>query len=283
MARAHVTEVPALEVAALTDVGTEREHNEDHCGVLLESETVALVVVADGVSGSRAGATASRTAVEALLREYREQPAALGAPRRLSRAAQRANIEVHELSLTVPELSGMATTLTAVAVEGAELSAAHVGDSRLYLLREGAITQLSKDHTAAAEQVRLGLLGEKRARTHPGRSVLTRSLGRELIVGIDRISLRLQGDDRLLLCSDGLYNVLDDREMAALARAAPPGEACRALVEAANARGTGDNLTAAVVRVAGSLPAAVRPPSLGERLRRRLRGLAPGRGGRSPG
>lgn len=278
-----MSQVRGLELATLTDVGTEREHNEDHCGSLREGESAALVVVADGVSGSRGGETASRIAVEAVLREYRAQPAPLGAARRLARAAQRANIEVHELALTVPELAGMATTLTAVAVEGAELSAAHVGDSRLYLLREGAITQLSKDHTAAAEQVRLGLLGEKRARTHPGRSVLTRSLGRELIVGIDRISLRLHRDDRLLLCSDGLYNVLDDREIAALAGAVPPDEACRALVEAANARGTSDNLTAAVLRVAEGLPAEGPPPSLGERLRRLAGGLlprarAPGRG-----
>ncbi len=260
-----------LELAALSDVGTEREHNEDACGSLADGEGRAVAAVADGVSSGPGGEVASRMAVEALLRAYCEGSATLGAGQRLYRAFQQANIEVHDRALVVPELRGMATTLTAVAVDRGELTAVHVGDSRLYLLRGGAIVQLTKDHTLAAEKVRYGLLDRERARTHAGRSVLTRSLGRELIVSRDRIAQRLLPGDALLLCSDGLYNVLGDGEMARLAEAGDAATACRALVAAANERGTPDNVTAAVVRMNGPWPQRAAPGGLAARAWRLLR------------
>jgi protein phosphatase len=260
-----------FELAALSDVGTERAHNEDSCGSWMEGPTRGVLAVADGVSGSKGGETASRMAVASMLRFFAEQGEGTAAAKRLGRAVQRANIEVYELSLTVPELRGMATTLTAVTLDRGELSVAHVGDSRLYLMREGKLTQLTKDHTVAAEQVRLGVLSEARARKHPGRSVLTRSLGRELIVSLDRISLAARQGDSLLLCSDGLYNVLDDREIAALlSEAGPAREACKALIDAANARGTYDNVTAAVARMRGAGAEAKEPAGIGARLRHLL-------------
>ncbi len=258
-----------FEIATLTDVGTEREHNEDACGSLIEGPERGVLAVADGVSGSEGGETASRMAVDSTLRSFAEQGKGIAAAKRLARAAQHANIEVYELSLAVPELRGMATTLTAVTLERGEFSVAHVGDSRLYLLREGRLTQLTKDHTVAAEQVRLGVLSEARARKHPGRSVLTRCLGRELIVSLDRISLAARQGDSLLLCSDGLYNAIGDPEIAALLGAAGSAQdACRALIDAANARGTFDNLTAAVGRMRGSGAPAQEPSGIGARLRR---------------
>ena len=205
-----------LEVATLTDVGTEREHNEDHCGELLESSACGLLVVADGVSSAEAGETASQTAVAVTLKAFGEQPSGMATSKRLYRAVQQANIEVYDLATVVPELRGMTTTLTAVVVDRGELTAAHIGDSRLYLLRDGRLTQLTKDHTVAGEKARMGLMSKARAREHPDRSVLTRSLGRELIVPIDRISNRLFRGDALLVCSDGLYNVLDEEQMAPL-------------------------------------------------------------------
>lgn len=258
-----------FEIAALTEVGTEREHNEDFCGTLPGGAAPGVIVVADGVSGSEGGETASRMAVESTLRSFTEQGEGIAAAKRLARAVQTANIEVYELALTVPELSGMATTLTAVTLDRGALSVVHVGDSRLYLLREGTLTQLTKDHTVAAEQVRLGVLSEARARKHPGRSVLTRSLGRELIVSLDRISLSARQGDSLLLCSDGLYNVLGDEEIASLLRLPVSArDACRALIDAANARGTFDNVTAAVARVRGDLPAPREPAGFRALLRK---------------
>lgn len=259
-----------LEIGAVSDVGTAREHNEDSCGSFVESAACAVVGVADGVSSSPGGEVASQMAIEVLVRAYREEPAALGAGQRLYRAFQQANIEIYDRSVAVPELRGMATTLTAVALDRGELTAVHAGDSRLYLVRDGTITQLTKDHTAAAEKARLGLISRERARTHPDRSVLTRSVGRELIVSRDRIAQRLVQGDVLVLCSDGLYNVLDDSEMARLLADRDAPGACRALVDAANALGTADNATAAVVRMVGPIPGAAPRAGIGGRLRRLL-------------
>lgn len=238
----------AFELAALSDVGTKRDHNEDCSGVLVESAVCGVVVVADGVSGALGGEEASRMAVEGLLASWREQGAGVPAGKRLVRAAQQANIEVHEKALFVPELRGMTTTLTAVAVDRGELFAAHVGDSRLYLARGGAATQITKDHTAAAEGLSL-IAGAERAK-----SMLTRSLGRDLICALDRISMPLQQGDVLVICSDGLHNVLRDDELPALLAGRDAASACAALIEAANTRGTPDNLSAAVLRVTGPVP-----------------------------
>jgi PPM family protein phosphatase len=256
-----------LEVATLTDVGTEREHNEDHCGELLEGPGCGLLVVADGVSSAEAGETASQTAVAATLKAFRDQPAGTSTAKRLYRAVQQANIEVYDLATVVPELRGMTTTLTAVVVDRGELTAAHIGDSRLYLLREGRLTQLTKDHTVAGEKARMGLMSKSRAKESPDKSVLTRSLGRELIVPIDRLSNRLYRGDSLLVCSDGLYNVLEDDEMASLLARGDAVAGCRTLVETANGRGTLDNLSAAVLRVVDGPDRPNGSPGLGDRLR----------------
>jgi protein phosphatase len=256
-----------LEVATLTDVGTEREHNEDHCGELLHGPGCGLLVVADGVSSAEAGETASRIAVAATLKTFREQPSGTATAKRLYRAVQQANIEVYDLAMVVPELRGMTTTLTAVVVDRGELTAAHIGDSRLYLLRDGRLTQLTKDHTVAGAKSRMGLMSKSRARESPDRSVLTRSLGRELIVPIDRLSNRVYRGDSLLVCSDGLYNVLEDDEMASLLGPGDAVAACHSLIETANTRGTLDNLSAAVLRILDGPDRPDGSPGLGGRLR----------------
>jgi protein phosphatase len=258
---------PEVDAFALSDVGTEREHNEDACGVLHEPGGVVVAVVADGVSGGPGGELASQLAVEVVLRDFGEEagrPAGL----RLHRAAQQANIEIYDKAVTVPELRGMATTLTALAVEAGELTAVHVGDSRLYLVRDGLAIQLTKDHTVAQERVRMGVLSPEKARTHPDRSTLTRSVGRELIVNRDRLSRPLRAGDVLILCTDGMHNVLSDEALVEVAVGAPGAEAaCRSLIERANAITTPDNLTVAVVRILGAPPGPPRRPGLGARLR----------------
>jgi protein phosphatase len=261
-----------LDVAALTDVGTERDHNEDACGTLVEAGSV-VVVVADGVSSSAGGEVASQMAVEVVLRAYREEPPDRPAGQRLYRAVQQANIEVYDRAISVPELHGMATTLTSLSVERGILTAVHVGDSRLYLVREGRALQLTKDHSLAAERVRMGVMSAEKARVHPDRCVLTRSLGRELIVNRDRLSRTLALGDVLVACSDGLHNVLSDEELGELAGgASDAASACKSLIERANRRGTGDNLSAAVVRVLEGPSEVPRQATLAQRLRRLLGG-----------
>ena len=173
--------IPAtFELAMLSDIGTNRSNNEDFCAQLVEAPDAVVFAVADGVGGYEGGEVASKMAVEIALEAYRNSPREWGASKRLHRAVQNANIEVYNFASTVPELRRMATTLTAVAIENGTLNAAHIGDCRLYLLRAGKITQMSKDHTMVGERVRMGLMSEERARNHPERSALLRSLGREL-------------------------------------------------------------------------------------------------------
>ena len=153
----------------------------------------------------------------------------------------------------------MATTLTAVVVEQGMLHATHVGDCRLYVSRGNQITQISQDHTLIAEQVKRGLLTAEEAREHPERSILLRNLGHELIVSIAKISIPLIRDDRVIVCSDGLYNVLRDREIEQLSRGLEASAACRLLIDTANERGTNDNLTCAVFRMIADTPHQSRP------------------------
>ena len=239
----------AFELALLSDVGTTRPDNEDSCGHFIENPDSVVFAVADGVGGYEGGEIASRMAVDILLEAYRESPPAWGAPKRLYRAITRANIGIHDKALTVPELSRMATTMTAVAVEKGMLSAVHIGDCRLHLIRHSHISVVTKDHTMVADRVRMGLMTAERAKTHPERGMLLRSLGRELIASIDRITLPLMERDRLILCSDGLYNTLEDKELEALSRDVDAETACRTLIDTANERGTADNLTCAVFRM----------------------------------
>ncbi len=256
---------PAFELATLSDPGTDRPDNEDSCGTFVEGPESAVFAVADGVGGYEGGEVASAMAIEITLRAYRESPREWGPAKRLHRAFQNANIEIHNRALAVPELRRMATTLTAVAIERGSLNAAHAGDCRLYLVRGGAITQITKDHTVVAERVRMGLMSEARARTHPERSALLRSVGRDLIVSVDRIAMALRRNDTLVLCSDGLHNVLMEREIAQMVRGTAAVEACRTLVDTANRRGTADNLTVAVFRMLSDPPEA--PSSAGWRER----------------
>jgi len=246
----------SFDLAALSDTGTERPNNEDACGHFVEGPEAALFMVADGIGGYEGGEVASRMAVDITIQAYRESPPGWGGAKRLLRAVQRANIEIHNRAIAVPELRRMGTTLTAAVVEGGLLSAAHVGDCRLYLGRRGRISQITKDHTAVAERVRMGLMTAARARNHPERSMLNRSLGRELIVSVDRFSMPLVQGDRVLVCSDGLYNVLEDRELEHLLHSGGAVAACEGLIEAANTRGSGDNLSAAVFLMTGATPFA---------------------------
>jgi protein phosphatase len=169
------------------------------------------------------------------------------------RAARNANYELYEMAVVVPKLRGMSTTLTAVAVDDGDMTAVHIGNSRVYLLRDGYINQLSKDHTAAAQASE-----EEREAPPGGHDILTRCLGRELIVPIDLFETELVRGDTVLLCTDGVYRVLEDMEMARLIERLDAAAACRKLIDEANTVGTLDNVTVAVLRVLGETPQARR-------------------------
>jgi serine/threonine protein phosphatase PrpC len=243
-----------FDLAVLSDIGHGRLANEDSCGSYVEGDGTAVFAVADGLGGYDGGAIASAMAVEVALKTYCENPLPWGAAKRLYRAVQRANVEVHHKALSIPELRRMATTMTAVVVENGTLYAAHVGDCRLYVARRNRITQISQDHTLVAEQVKRGLMTSEDARAHPERSILLRNLGHDLIVSVAKISFPLLQGDRVIVCSDGLYNVLRDQEIELLSRNLEAAAACRVLIDSANKRGTSDNLTCAVYRVIAETP-----------------------------
>ncbi len=259
------------DVCALTDIGNERENNEDCVGHSYEGGNSVLLVVADGVGGYEGGEQASRMAVDVTLASYREQGADIAPEKRLYRAAQQANIEIYDRAIVVTELRSMSTTLTAVAIEGGMLHAAHVGDSRLYLIRGGKITQVTKDHTVIAEKVRQKRMSAEKARQHPDRGTLTRSVGRELIAAVDRITLPVQSGDVLVLCTDGMYNILEESEIIELTAQGTAEIIARRLIDTANDKGTYDNLSTVVCRIVGDLPAREESVGWSKRLRTWLR------------
>jgi PPM family protein phosphatase len=231
-----------------SDVGRTRSGNEDSyfCGR-------TVFAVADGLGGHQGGEVASAAAVEPLTaldgRDFAEpEEAALA----LAAAIQEANAAILDRAADNPELWGMGTTVTAAAVAGDRfLQLAHVGDSRAYLLREGTLGQLTTDHTVVAELVRRGRLSQAQAAVHPERSILTRAVGLDPRVPVDTPDpLELQTGDQVLLCSDGLTEAVDDDEIGELLAANDDGnDACRALIDAANAGGGPDNITVVLVRV----------------------------------
>ncbi len=237
----------------LTDPGPVRPANEDALGVWPHDDGIVFAV-ADGLGGHASGEVASTLALEVFAREAASASRGWQMSKRLRRAIQEANLALHMRSLAVPELAGMATTLTVSAIVGDVLTAAHVGDSRLYVVRGQEITQLTKDHTWVAEQVQYGLLSREAARTHPRRHNVTRCLGTELIVGIDVLTFTVRAGDVLVQCSDGVHGPLDDDAIARHVRDVPPHVACRQLVREAVAAGGEDNLSAQVAVVTSCTP-----------------------------
>jgi len=232
----------------LTDAGCVQRENEDAVGAWPHGDGMVFAV-ADGLGGEPAGEVASQLALDVLAREIERAPAGWGVPKRLRRAVQEANLEIYTKGVTVPDLRRMGSTLTASAVAAGTLTAAHVGDTRLYLARDRALAQLTKDHTWVEEQVGYGLLAPGEARTHPRRGVLTRCLGHELIVAIDVLTIELRPGDVLLQCSDGLHGLLADAELAEILAAHDPEAACRALIRRGREEGGTGNLSAQVAAV----------------------------------
>ena len=240
-----------LVVGSATDVGLVRSNNQDQ---LLVSP--GLYAVADGMGGHAAGEVASSTAVSALAAAFEATDHHTAAS--LESAAKAANRAVWEQARTNRSMFGMGTTLVALAVverqDGTNgLTAAHIGDSRLYAYRDGTLKQVTVDHSLVQELVDDGQISEAQAAVHPQRHVLTRALGVEPNIEVDVIDLAPRHGDRYLLCSDGLpREVSDDQIAAVLSRFSNPVEAAKELVAVANLRGGNDNITVVVIDVLAS-------------------------------
>jgi protein phosphatase len=237
--------VAVVEEVGLTDVGRQRQSNEDSF-----FEAPPLFAVADGMGGARAGEVASRMAVEAFddSRDPQADPEA-----ELVSIARTANRRIYELAHSDDAYQGMGTTLTAVIVGGREVTVGHVGDSRLYRLRDDELERLTTDHSLVEELVRGGRIAPEEAETHPQKSIITRALGVESDVEVDTLTCAARDGDVYLICSDGLTGMLSESEVADVLRTRDSLEgAARHLIDAANQAGGRDNITVVLFRVSES-------------------------------
>lgn len=253
---------PNLVIGRQTDKGRVRPGNEDSIGTpgmfQIPRERLAqrgtLVAVADGMGGHAAGEVASQMAITALFKSYY---AALDAnPEAALRSAYSiANTEIYNLAASDPTKTRMGSTLTAALIQGDKLYVANVGDSRTYLIRQGTIRQMTQDHSWVAEQVRSGILTPDQAARHDNRSVITRAMGMNPELQVDVFPERLQRDDNIVLCSDGLTNEVAPQEILQIVTSASnPEAAAKRLIATANARGAKDNVSAIVVRNGAASP-----------------------------
>lgn len=240
-----------MKYAAGTDRGLLRDINEDSYMIIPGcSDTSCAFVIADGLGGHNSGEIASRMAVEYI----RDNLDAAGcfdgenASEKLEALVKKVNTAVYERSLGGAEVSGMGTTLTMAVITGSILTAAHVGDSRLYLIRNGVIRQLTDDHSYIGELVRQGKLTREEAEKHPRKNIITRAIGSCPELEVDIISHRIEADDIYVLCTDGLTNMVSESEIVEIVSGSEPETACARLIEAANRQGGEDNITVIVIK-----------------------------------
>lgn len=236
----------------LTDTGKKRNMNQDfvyasgqRVGVLPD-----LFIVADGMGGHNAGDMASRLAVETMV-DYIGNCPKKRCVMILAEAVDAANRSVYQKSLTDRELSGMGTTIVACCVDGESLYAVNVGDSRLYLIRDD-IYQISTDHSLVEEMVRSGQITREESKVHPDRNVITRAVGMKDQARPDLLDVGLKKGDRILLCSDGLTNMVSDRQIFDIIMDSRAGqEAAQRLVSTANDNGGSDNISVILIELNG--------------------------------
>jgi len=248
---------PGVELASLTDVGCQRENNEDSYGYWEPASDAdfvksgRLAIVADGMGGHEGGQIASRLAVETVTKAY--SGATDSDPqKRLLTAVKEAHRCIQQRAKQDPHLSSMGTTCTALALVGTCLYFVHVGDSRLYLLREGKLRVLSRDHTLIARLLEKGLIRRDQVHDHPQKHVLTSALGvpdEELEIDAPPEPVQLEKNDALMICTDGLWGQVENNEIEEALSYPSLDAACRSMVQLARDRGGPDNITLQILRV----------------------------------
>jgi serine/threonine protein phosphatase PrpC len=245
-----------IEVSVQSDIGCLRQNNEDSVGYWEPEDDQQflrkgrLAVVADGMGGYEGGQEASRLAVETLVEVYRDfggdDPQAA-----LVEALQTAHEQIREYSFAHPGLRGMGTTCTAAAIVQDSLYYVHVGDTRLYLIRDGKITRVTRDHSYVGRLVESGMISAEEAENHPQRNILTAALGTnpDLIMDSPGQPEPLRPEDVLLICSDGLWGQVRDSEILDAVENKSAEQTGRKLIELARERGGPDNITVEVLRL----------------------------------
>lgn len=242
-----------LKTFSVTNIGRKRKLNQDY--VYTSEKPVGqlpnLFIVADGMGGHNAGDYASKlavtTMVEKIIESQESEPAGI-----LGQAIDRANAAVWESAAANPELEGMGTTVVAAACYGDTLHVANVGDSRLYVIDGHEIRQITKDHSWVEEMVRRGGIGREEARNHPDKNIITRAVGTEDTVKADFFSVQLKEGDLILMCTDGLTNMLEDEEIRMILNGARDiVEKAEELVRRANENGGRDNISVILIEPLG--------------------------------
>lgn len=235
-----------------TDRGLRRELNEDNCNVLVGYTGIPVCfVIADGMGGHKSGEIASKKAVDSVCSRLLEANWEIeDIPGLLKNVISNVNRELYEFSLLNEATQGMGTTLTVSVFKNGRLYIGHVGDSRVYLVRDNAIEKLTWDHSYIEELMKNGSITKDEAANHPKKNVITRAVGYESALQVDTYEINIRENDEVLLCTDGLTNMLSEDEiLEILTKEKDPQAACDTLIENANNRGGEDNITVIIGRI----------------------------------
>jgi protein phosphatase len=250
-----------IECSGLSHIGSVREDNQD--AIRLSGDTPSadrrLFAVADGMGGYSHGGIASQVALETFFETFYGDTASV-VPRRMRRSVDAANLGVFQMAQRLGAVR-MGTTLTAVTVAGQQLHVAHVGDSRAYLIRDHRAQCLTNDHTHVGDMVRMKVIPPDKVRTHARRSILTKGLGLSLFVQPDITQVTLREGDRLVLCSDGVWSVIEDQEFAEIAASTKEVNGfSQTLIDLAMERQSDDNLSVVAIHLHRLGPAEAAEP-----------------------
>ena len=238
----------------LTDPGCVRTQNQDACHIEQLDRNTLVCVVCDGMGGAKSGNIASTLAVDVFVQEIKRTWAASMDTEKIDQMLRRAvkltNFTVYDQSAQFEEFSGMGTTLAAVLIHGKDVTVVNVGDSRVYAVDAGGIIQLSKDHSLVQMMVERGELTPELAKTYPGKNFITRAIGTETVVECDLAHHQMERGDCLLLCSDGLSNMMDDQEILfEVVHGVSKQHCCQRLLDIAKNRGAPDNVTSVLIQI----------------------------------
>ena len=238
-----------MKAYGMTDIGKKRVVNQDN--IYVSTRPVGnlpnLFVVADGMGGHKAGDYASRYATDAVV-ESISGNSETDIKKIITKAVEDANSLVFKKSAENEDFRGMGTTLVIAAISGNELTVANVGDSRLYLIEGSSIKQLTQDHSLVAEMVRMGQIDEQEARRRPDKNIITRAIGISEVIHADFFKSKVKSKEFVLLCSDGLSNMLEDSEMlSAVTGSEPLEKKTSMLIDLANQKGGKDNISVIII------------------------------------
>lgn len=238
----------------LTDPGCIRKQNQDTYMTEQLDRNSAIYVVCDGMGGAKSGNVASSLAAEVFVQEIKRSFSSLmdreKSDQMLRGAAKLANFTVYDQAQQLEEFEGMGTTLVAVLVRGKKATVLNVGDSRAYAINSEGIYQLSTDHSVVQMMVERGELTPETAKNYPGKNLITRAIGTEPVVMCDIFHTDVAKGDYLLLCSDGLSNMMDDQEILfEVVHGADPANCCQRLLDIAKMRGAPDNVTSVLIKI----------------------------------